>query len=151
MVYYAIDKSTHDKYARRAGPIKRTAVKIYSTLVRFAFPNHVRILLGRSMGMQIGEEVYLGKHCIFDDTYPYKIIIEDKVNISYAVTVLAHDAATKTIKDVRIKYGAFIGAGAVILPGVTIGERAIIGAGSVVVSDIGNDVKAAGVPAKRIG
>jgi acetyltransferase-like isoleucine patch superfamily enzyme len=51
-------------------------------------------------------------------------------------------------RPVRIKRGAYIGSGSIILPGVTIGERAVIGAGSVVTRDVHDDYIAAGVPAK---
>ena len=52
--------------------------------------------------------------------------------------------------DTVVKRGASIGAGAVILPGVTIGERAMIGAGAVVTKDVPADEVWAGNPAKRI-
>ena len=53
-------------------------------------------------------------------------------------------------KDVVIKKDAFIGAHTIILKGVTIGERAIIGAGSVVTRDVGNDEIWAGNPIRKI-
>jgi UDP-2-acetamido-3-amino-2,3-dideoxy-glucuronate N-acetyltransferase len=46
-----------------------------------------------------------------------------------------------------VKKGASIGAGAVILPGVTIGERAVVGAGAVVTKDVPNDAAVVGNPA----
>ena len=56
------------------------------------------------------------------------------------------------IKYGRIKIGAhsFIGAKAIIMPGVTIGERCVIGVGSVVTKDIPNGSVACGIPAKVI-
>ena len=53
-------------------------------------------------------------------------------------------------KDVHIERGVWIGAGAVILPGVTIGENSVIGAGSVVNRDIPANVVAAGNPCRVI-
>lgn len=55
-----------------------------------------------------------------------------------------------TVKKVRIKEGAFIGIGARILPGVTIGKRAVIGANAVVTKDVPDGEIWAGVPAKYI-
>ncbi|MCR5624740.1 MAG: acyltransferase [Lachnospiraceae bacterium] len=52
------------------------------------------------------------------------------------------------IKKTRIKEGAFIGIGARIMPGVTIGKHAVIGANSVVTKDVGDYTMVAGVPAK---
>jgi UDP-2-acetamido-3-amino-2,3-dideoxy-glucuronate N-acetyltransferase len=49
-----------------------------------------------------------------------------------------------------VKRGASIGAGAVILPGVTIGERAMIGAGAVVTCDVDDDATVVGNPARIV-
>lgn len=49
---------------------------------------------------------------------------------------------------VRIERNAWIGAGAVILPGVTVGENSVVGAGSVVTKDVPANVVAAGVPCR---
>ena len=71
--------------------------------------------------------------------------------------MLAHDASTKKAlnytKIARVKIGSdvFVGAGTIILPGVTIGNRCIIGAGSVVTRDIPENSVAAGNPCRIIG
>ena len=49
-----------------------------------------------------------------------------------------------------VKRGASIGAGAVVLPGVTIGERAMIGAGAVVTHDVPDDATVVGNPARTL-
>lgn len=49
-----------------------------------------------------------------------------------------------------MKKGASIGAGAIILPGVTIGERAMIGAGAVVTQDVPDDATVVGNPARTL-
>lgn len=53
-------------------------------------------------------------------------------------------------KPVRIEDGAWIGAGAIILPGVTIGIQSIVGAGSVVTRDVPDGCVVAGNPARVI-
>lgn len=53
-------------------------------------------------------------------------------------------------KAVLIKSNAWIGAGATILPGVTVGKNAIVGAGSVVTKNVPDNAVVAGVPAKYI-
>lgn len=50
----------------------------------------------------------------------------------------------------RIRRGASIGAGAVILPGLTVGERAMVGAGAVVTKDVPDDVVVVGNPARVV-
>jgi UDP-2-acetamido-3-amino-2,3-dideoxy-glucuronate N-acetyltransferase len=53
--------------------------------------------------------------------------------------------------EIRIKYGASVGAGAIILPNVTIGRFAMVGAGAVVTRDVLDHRLAMGIPARFIG
>ena len=83
------------------------------------------------------------------------ITIEDKVMIAANVQLISnnHDPYIReilTCKPILIKYGAWVGAGATILPGVTVGKYAIIGANSVVNKDIPDYAVAVGSPAKVI-
>ncbi len=55
------------------------------------------------------------------------------------------------VKETRIGRGAFVGVHSVILPGVTVGPRAIVAAGSVVTRDVPAGSTVAGVPAKAVG
>ncbi|MGJ0490496.1 acyltransferase [Methylobacter sp.] len=79
-----------------------------------------------------------------------------------ACTILGHDGSIDVLNraygkkldrvgKVDIKDNVFIGHGAIILPGVTIGPNAIVGAGSIVTKDIPEGVIAVGNPAKPIG
>ena len=56
-----------------------------------------------------------------------------------------------TLERTLVRRGASIGSGAVILPGVTIGERAVVGAGAVVTRDVGDGETVVGNPARPIG
>ena len=83
------------------------------------------------------------------------ITIEDKVMIAANVQLISnnHDPYEReilTCKPILIKYGAWVGAGATILPGVTVGKYAIVGANSVVNKDIPDYAIAVGSPAKVI-
>lgn len=83
------------------------------------------------------------------------VYIDDDAQIAMNVSVITnnHDFYERnvlTIKDVHICRNSWIGAGATILPGVTVGENAIIGAGSVVTKDIPANTVAVGNPAKVI-
>jgi len=110
-----------------------------------------------SRGLVIGKNVYINRHVNFDSSHPYLIEIQDNCRISEGVRFLAHDATilrqlgVTRLSKVRILEGTFIGAGAIILPGVTIGPNALIAAGSVVNRDIGEDMCAAGNPARPYG
>ena len=84
------------------------------------------------------------------------------VTISFNVTFINHDGGTWAFRDIDeyndvIKYGrirvgdrSFIGCNATILPGVTIGSRCVIGAGSVVTKDVPDGMVVAGNPARII-
>ena len=107
-------------------------------------------------GMKVGKDFNRQQGCFLDPTHCFLITIGDDVTMSIRVTVMAHDASTKKTLDytkigrVHIGNHVFIGANATILPGVTIGDYAVIGAGSVVTHDIPARTVAAGVPAKVI-
>ena len=90
----------------------------------------------------IGSEVSIAGHCcIVDVTHPYDDINE---TTKIGLRIKSGDAF------VNIGDGAFIGFGAVILPNVTVGRRAIVGANSVVVRDVPEFCVAAGAPARII-
>lgn len=107
-------------------------------------------------GMRVGKNFNRQQGCFIDPTHCFLITIGDDVIMSIRVTVMAHDASTKKtlgytkIGQVHIGSHVFIGANTTILPGVTIGDYAVIGAGSVVTHDIPARTVAAGVPAKEI-
>lgn len=94
---------------------------------------------------------------------PYLITIGDNTSISFDVAFVTHDAATRVIRNlpdgnpetviygpIRVGKNCVIGCRAVILPGVTIGDNVIIGAGSIVNKDIPDNVVAAGNPCRVI-
>ena len=83
------------------------------------------------------------------------ITIEDKVLIAANVKLITnnHDPYERdilTCRPIVIKEGAWVGAGATILPGVTVGKYAIVGSDSVVTKDIPDYAVAVGTPAKVI-
>lgn len=88
-----------------------------------------------------------------DGIAPQLISIGRNCMIAPGVMILTHDASffnyTKRYKFAPVKIGdrVFIGYGAIIMPGVTIGENSIVGAGAVVTRDIPSNTVVAGVPA----
>jgi maltose O-acetyltransferase len=110
----------------------------------------------QSMGMQIGKKVTLPASTWIDTPHCFLISIEDNCAFGENCAILAHDALPKVfIKAARlgrvtVRQSSRIGMGTIILPGVSIGPRSIIGAGSVVTHDIPEDVVAAGNPARVI-
>lgn len=108
----------------------------------------------RTYGVRVGDNCYIGiKH--IDIAHGFLISIGNNVTVSSA-RILAHDASTKRylgyskVGQVTIDDDTFIGAGAIILPGVHIGKNVIVGAGAVVTRDIPDHCVVAGNPAKFI-
>ena len=103
----------------------------------------------------VGKDVFINQNCTFMDRGG--ITLEDKVLIALRVNLVTinHSIAPKQrrnteSKPIHICKNVWIGTGATVMLGVTIGENAIIAAGSVVTKDIPPGVIAAGVPAKAI-
>ena len=91
-------------------------------------------------GITIEDEVFVGHGVMFiNDQYPR------------ATSAGALQTETDwTVVPTRVRRGASIGSGAVIMCGVTIGERAMVGAGAVVTTDIAPNAIAVGVPARVV-
>ncbi|WP_013334332.1 acyltransferase [Gloeothece verrucosa] len=93
-------------------------------------------------GVTLEDEVFIGHGVMFtNDIYPRS------TNENGSLKTEKDWLVVKTI----VKQGAAIGSNATILPGVTIGKKAIVGAGAVVVNDVPDYAIVAGVPAKVIG
>lgn len=103
----------------------------------------------------IGKNVFINMGCTFMDRGG--ITIEDNVLIAPKVNLITENHPEEPehrryvyAKPIHIKKGAWIGASATILPGVTIGENAIVSAGAVVTKDVEADTIVGGTPAKFI-
>ena len=103
-----------------------------------------RVILHRRRGVNIGKNVLIGLRVTLDNSFPEYIYIEDEVSLAGDNYILAHSNPYEHFKDrldsyvapVVIKRGAWVTIRATVLPGVTIGENAIIGAGVVVHKDV---------------
>lgn len=107
--------------------------------------------------LMIGNNVYIGRDCMLD--LSDRIVIEDECTIAMRATILTHFNAGKSnatrqfpteTQSVIIMKGAYIGAGAIILPGVVIEEGAFVAAGAVVHQSVLKDTLVGGVPAQEI-
>ena len=112
----------------------------------------------RARGTKIGRGVNVGMGVFMEEFYPGLIRIGDNVDIGPRVIILAHDSSKRRMdpsegietKMVVIENNVYIGAGSLILPGVRIREKAVVGAGSVVTNDVESNTIVAGVPARKI-
>jgi len=131
---------------------------------RISIGEHCR--LGRDVFFETGEggEIRIGNHVRINTgamlvAYS-RVCVEDECLIGEYVSIRDADHATAPGTPIRrqghvsssvlIKTGAWIARGCVILKGVTIGERAVIGANSVVTKDIPDNAIAVGVPARVV-
>ncbi|MHC4617463.1 MAG: acyltransferase [Planctomycetota bacterium] len=90
-------------------------------------------------GVTIEDEVFVGHGVMFiNDKYPQATTVDGRLQTE----------ADWECVPTQVKRGASIGSNATIMCGVTIGERAMVGAGSVVTSDVPSGAIVAGVPAK---
>jgi acetyltransferase-like isoleucine patch superfamily enzyme len=115
----------------------------------------LRIAMYRKAGIRIGKVHLFGSGIWLDINLRNMISIEDGVLLSGYIQILSHSFIMHGYKyegmsPVIIKKGARIGLKALILPGVTIGENSVVGAGAVVANNIPPDCLAVGVPAKPV-
>jgi len=113
--------------------------------------------------VEIQKNAFVGKNCkVSSHTFVCEgVTLEDNVFVGHGVTFIndSYPRATNSdgsmqteadwkVETTRIKKGASIGSGATILANVTVGEKAIVGAGSVVTRDVPDHAIVAGNPAK---
>jgi len=93
-------------------------------------------------GTTLEDGVFVGPEVVFtNDRFPRAINPDGSIKSD----------ADWEVGETLVRYGAAVGARAVVLPGVTIGQWALIGAGSVVTKDVSDHALVAGNPARRLG
>jgi len=107
----------------------------------------LRVALHRLRGVRIGKDVWIGHESLIETAWPSLVSIGDRVIIGIRCTILAHfhDPGPVTIKN-----DAYIGPCVLILPGVTIGEGAVVMAGSVVSCSVAPMTMVQGNPASPV-
>jgi maltose O-acetyltransferase len=110
----------------------------------------------RARGMHIGQSVWLPASTFIDDSHCFLISIGDNCGFGEECMILAHDAQMDEFLDaarlgrVTIHESCHIGARSIILAGVEIGPRTIVGANSVVAKSLPAETVCAGNPAEVI-
>lgn len=126
-------------------------------------PRKLRPILIRKMGCHVGKNTFFGDYVRMDTSYADMIYIGDYTHITSGCRLLCHqrdltgycvgdnaaDLGYKT-GEIHIGKGVMVGMETIIMPGVTIGDGAIIGAGSIVTRDIPAWTIAIGRPAKVV-
>ena len=128
--------------------------KVYYTMLEYKKKKYLEYLVKK--GFKIGKNVVIMDGFFLDPTHCFLISIGDNCVLAPNVRLIAHDASMKQhlgytrVGKVRIEANCFIGDSIIILPGVTIGKGAIVGAGSVVTKDIPPESVATGNPCRVV-
>jgi acetyltransferase-like isoleucine patch superfamily enzyme len=139
-------------------------------LVDYSLRSYVLVLLARIAppgfttfchrlrGTRLGRDVFIDRFAVIDGSFPERITIEDEVRVAPGAVIVAHYMPGSTLAectepyvlDVRLCRWSFIGVNAVVMPGVTVGEGAIVTSGSVVLRDVAPFTVVSGNPARRV-
>lgn len=133
--------------------------KIYRLIYKICMMKINHVKYAKKIGVNMGNNIHL-YGTIEWGTEPWIISLGDDVYITDGVKFITHDGGTllfrNTIPDLEItkpiKIGnkVYIGNNVLFLPGITVGDNVIIGAGAVVTHDIPDNSVAVGVPAQVI-
>lgn len=121
---------------------------LFMTFSKFFVPKNI----------YIGNHVFINQQCLF--AADEKIIIGNNVKIGFRCMFVTSNYETqyrcirkkrlKYFEPIHIKNNVWIGSGAIILPGVTIGQGSVVGAGAVVTKNVADHTLVGGVPAVYI-
>lgn len=137
--------------------LKRLKQHFWFGIANLPMPGHgYRPFFVKMGGVNILEvkKTFIGKNVTFDGVHPELITIEPGVRVADGCSILTHYINPTTCcyinGEVKIKKGSFIGTKTIITKSVVIGEKAIVGAGSVITKDIPDYEVWAGNPAHFI-
>jgi len=100
--------------------------------------------------MNIDPTAHFSLRVEFDRTHPSGVHIGAESYVAFGAVILTHDMTRGLYADTRIGKRCFIGAHSILMPGVTIGDGSIVGAGSVVTRDVPSASIVAGNPARVV-
>ena len=126
-------------------------------------PRGLRPWILKRFGCKVGKGCFIGEYVRIDLGHADMITLEDNVSIASGARLLCHQRDFSdycvgddymqlgyTIKPIVLKKGCLIGMESFVMPGVTVGEGAVVGAGSMVTKDIPDWCVAVGRPAKVV-
>jgi acyl-CoA synthetase (AMP-forming)/AMP-acid ligase II/acetyltransferase-like isoleucine patch superfamily enzyme len=154
-----VDNSAKEKRAPviRDTPLTGLKNRLFQYLALY-IPGYTttRVWLHRRRGVSIGNNVSIGLSALIETAYPKLVSIGDNVTIGMRAIIIGHlrdstsEARVSGRHTVRIENNVYIGPGVIVLPNVTIGEGAVVSAGSVVNRSIPPHTLVQGNPAKPI-
>ncbi|GGN16217.1 acyltransferase [Halarchaeum nitratireducens] len=157
----------HDRLARHSTPGPGNALRHWPdakgvvrvalnyaciVLARHSPSLRLKVVLYRLLGMTVGDGVSFGLEATPDVFFPELVTVADDAIVGYDATLLCHEFLQDEYRtgEVVVNERAMIGAGAIVLPGVTIGRDAQVAANSLVAEDVAPETTVAGVPAEPL-
>lgn len=129
----------------------------FQGILKRIYRRYSPVKYARTIGVKVGEGCRLAG--VNFGSEPYLVSLGDHVSAIQTVFI-THDGGVWVFRDkspevdlmgpIKVGNNVFIGMDAKILPGVTIGDNVVIGAGAIVTKDIPSNCVAAGIPAKPI-
>ncbi len=137
-------------WTRARNPIRVAITYAVVWLVRISPSLKLKRWLLRRLGVTVGTGVSWGLEATPDVFWPELITVEDHAVVGYDATILCHEFLQDEYRTGEVVVGerAMIGAGAIVLPGVEIGRDASVAANSLVTRDVPPETVVAGVPAR---
>lgn len=143
------------RYLAKGNPWRRVVSVLFLLPAWFAPHTRLRVLFHRWRGVCIGKGVEIGYYCLIGNVHPETVHIADGAVVTANCVLLDHDNALYytfggplRIGEIHIGRRAFLGIGSVVMPGVTIGEQAIVAAQSFVSRDVPPRTLVGGQPAR---
>jgi acetyltransferase-like isoleucine patch superfamily enzyme len=158
---FGYDLLSNDEVRARSDQLPRK-------IVRWLAINHpdgrLRRLLFEASGVEIGADTYINANLVLYDDYAGLVRFGARVAVAHNVTIVASQGPNNSrlgdhpfvreqlaiTAPVTIEDDAWLGTGCIILPGVTVGRGAIVGAGAVVTRDVEPYTIVAGIPARVV-
>jgi acetyltransferase-like isoleucine patch superfamily enzyme len=140
-------------------PSHATRLSFYRRVMKAKIDSGSCIHLGAKFdcptGLQIGRNSTINERCRLDTRGGINIGSNTSISADVIILTASHDIHTSDFEGyqapVRIGDHVFVGTRAMVLPGVTIGDGAVVAAGAVVARDVSPGSVVAGIPATQIG